>query len=108
MQSVEDMAGRLLGRMQVLLRCNDIELVVTGSDSGAPTTRFSIGDGGHDGRVEGEPVSTDWLLLRVVSTGKPVLLPAPPPTSGCATGSAPAARGTLSSYRCRGPVARSR
>jgi diguanylate cyclase (GGDEF)-like protein len=74
-QSVEDMARRLLGRMQVLLRCNDIELVVAGSDHHAPSTRFSIGDGRDLEVFEGEPVSNDWLLLRVVSTGKPVLLP---------------------------------
>ena len=74
-QSVEDMASRLLGRMQVLLRCNDIELVVAGTEPGTPTTRFSVGDGRQLEVTEGDPVTTDWLLLRVVSTGKPVLLP---------------------------------
>jgi diguanylate cyclase (GGDEF)-like protein len=74
-QTVEEMAGRLLGRMQVLLRCSDIELVVaTGLDSGTPTKRFCVQDGGQMVVSDGEPISTDWLLLRVVSTNEPILL----------------------------------
>jgi diguanylate cyclase (GGDEF)-like protein len=74
--SLDDLAARLLGRMQTLLRCNDIELVVATSPGGTLGTRsLSVADGGRLVVKDGPPIASDWLLLRVTTTNEPILLP---------------------------------
>jgi diguanylate cyclase (GGDEF)-like protein len=76
LHSPEDLAARLLARMQTLLRCTEIELVLANSDDpSAPTTRLRTNDDGGLVVEEGSPVASDWLLLRVVATNEAVLLP---------------------------------
>jgi diguanylate cyclase (GGDEF)-like protein len=76
LHSPEDLAARLLARMQTLLRCSEIELVMADTeDPTAITTRLRTTDDGTLVVEDGPPVSSDWLLLRVVSTNDAVLLP---------------------------------
>ncbi len=72
--SLEGLAERMLGRVQVLLRCSEVELVVaTGSDPSDPTIRMRVDESGTLVVARSEPISADWLLLRVVSTNEPIL-----------------------------------
>ncbi|MFL6099200.1 MAG: putative bifunctional diguanylate cyclase/phosphodiesterase [Actinomycetales bacterium] len=76
LHSPQDLAARLLARMQTLLRCTEVELVLASSDDpAAPTTRLRTSDDGDLIVEDGVPVSADWLLLRVVATNEAVLLP---------------------------------
>ena len=73
--SLDEMAARLLARLRAVLRAEDVELVIAdGQDPTSPTTRMGLRESGEVVVRRGAPVTADWLLLRVIATGEPVLL----------------------------------